>query len=435
MKPSERLNRSYTLAETTVVVVVDSGNVSVPATITLELAPRPKVVFECAFAWTEVEAANEIVDKREVEMLLANGISVDAVLGSPTTIGGGIRLAFIPKSERVTVRDENVGMTRCKFALINFPSIWGEHDVKRYPDPSKPGSGLIYQRFQLRADPWMVEITGVDSVMSVHFGLLERGGSALTHTGTIVRTDDKQFSSDELKSFLSTLHLFLSFARGSYCGLTYLSGHDTRRNRVWEQWGTYQVEPWQRELPSWLDPGGSHQLSSVFVGFQMLLNDPAKSDAVSKVVQWYLRCNESNEPEVGVVLSHAALERLSYLINGPKVHQQFEGDWMADALRANGVDPSLPVECSKLSALDKTHRWSHGPHALTVIRNDLVHPDNRSGPFHHEAIREAQSLGLHYIELILLRMSGFTGQFVNRLNGAKSIASRIEVVPWASSQI
>ena len=107
---------------------------------------------------------------------------------------------------------------------------------------------------------------------------------------------------------------------------------------------------------------------------------------------------------------------------------------MADALRHNGINPNLPAECSELTSLDKTHQWSHGPHALTVFRNDLVHPDNRSGPFHDLAMREAQSLGLHYIELMILRMSGFTGQFVNRLKGRESTSSRIEAVPWAPSQ-
>ena len=425
MKPSERLNRSYTLAETKVEVVVGSGLVSIPAKVTLELSPRPKVVFDLAFTWADVKATNEIGDKREVEILLNNGMSVPTVLGFPTTLGGGkIRLTMIPKSELVTVRDENASFTRCKFALINFPSIWGENDVER-PNPSKPGTGLIYQRFQLRADPWLVDIIGVDSVMGVHFGLLQRGGSALTHTGTIVRTDGKQFSSDELKGFLATLHLFLSLARGSYCGLTFLSGHDSGRNRIWEQWGTYKVEPWQRVLPSWLDPVGSHHLSSIFDGFLKLLNNPAKGDGISKVIQWYLRGNESNEPEVGVVLTHAALERLSFLVNGPKGRQQHEGDWMANALRQNSINPSLPAECTELTSLDKTHQWSHGPHALTVFRNDLVHPDNRSGPFHDLAMHEAQSLGLHYIELMLLRMSGFTGQFMNRLKGRETLSSRI----------
>ena len=128
------------------------------------------------------------------------------------------------------------------------------------------------------------------------------------------------------------------------------------------------------------------------------------------------------------MLAHAALERLSFLVNGPKGRQQHEGDWLAKALRKNGIAPSLPAECTELTSLDKTHEWSHGPHVLTVFRNDLVHPDNRSGPFHDLAMHEAQSLGLHYIELLLLRMSGFMGQFMNRLKGRVTTSSRFKAV-------
>ena len=108
---------------------------------------------------------------------------------------------------------------------------------------------------------------------------------------------------------------------------------------------------------------------------------------------------------------------------------------MADALRDHGINPRVPTECSVLTELNKSRHWEHGPHALTVIRNDLVHPDNQSGPFAEEALREAQSLGLYYIELMLLRLSGYTGQFVNRLKERDSLSSRIEAVPWAEPRM
>ena len=435
MKPSERLNRSYTLSQTTVEIPLDNGLVSTPATFTLELSPRPKVIVECAFTWAadDIKTINEIREKRAIKVRLRNGKSLETELAGRLSIGGGIRLTLIPKSELVTVRDEGSRLTRCKFALLNFPSLWGDQDVRRYPDPSNTQSGLIYQRFQLQAGKWLVDIIAVDSLMGVHHSLLQRGGSALTHTGTIVRTDGQQFSLDELKDFLEGLHLFLSFTRGSYCGLTYLSGHDSDRNRVWEQWGTYKVEPWRGELPTWVVPDASHALSSVFEGFRKLLNDPVRADATYKIMQWYLRSNESSETVVGVVLAHAALEHLSFMVNGPKRRKQPEGEWIADALRKHGVDPSLPTECSELTGLNKTRGWIHGPHVLTVIRNDLVHPDNKSGPFTEEALREAQSLGLYYVELMLLRLSNYSGQFVNRLKARNHISSGIETVPWAVS--
>ena len=97
MKPSERLNRSYTLRQTTVQISLDNGLVRAPAMVTFDLSPRPKVLMECAFTWNDVQAVNEIKEKGEIEVILENGTIIDAVLGS-TSIGGGIRLTLIPKS-------------------------------------------------------------------------------------------------------------------------------------------------------------------------------------------------------------------------------------------------------------------------------------------------------------------------------------------------
>ena len=432
MKPSERLNRSYTLRRTTVDLELEGGPISVPATVSLDLSPRPKVFIELEFTWADVQAANEINKKGQVVVRLENGRSFSAVIGGPGHLGGGlIRLTLVPQSELVTVLDGNSKLSRCKFGILNFPSLWGQGDVTRYPDPVNPARSFLYQRFQLRAEDWLVDIIAVDSLMAVHHHLLRRGGSALTHTGTVVKGNEQNFSLEELNAFLSILHLFLSFARGSYCGLTYLSGQNPERIRVWEQWGTHEVEPWQRELTSWVDPGASEELSNVFGGFWKLFKEPKQGEAISKITQWYLRSNESNETVVGVVLAHAALEHISFLLNGRKGKDQFEGEWMKDALEKIRIDPTLPSECSVLTDLNNTGRWSHGPHALTDIRNNLVHPDNRSGPFPEDALAEAQNLALYFIELTILSLSGYRGQFVNRLKGMDRISSRIEPVPWS----
>ena len=249
--------------------------------------------------------------------------------------------------------------------------MWGNKDIRRCPNPANTASGLIYQRFQLEANPWFVNIIAVDSLMAVRYQLIRRGGSAITHCGTVTRVDEREFSLNDLTNLLESLHLFLSFARGSYCGLTLLSGHDSNRNRVWEQWGTCKVEPWRRELLTWVDGVSSHTLSPVFEGLWKLLNDPNQSGTISQVIHWYLRSNESIEPEVGIVLNQAALERLSSSTVGPKCKRR-EGVWIAHALKRMGINPSLPTHCQVLRGLQKLRNWSHGPHAIVDIRNDLV---------------------------------------------------------------
>ena len=402
MRPSERINRTYELKCTTAEIRLDCGTVQVPITVILELSPRPQLILDCEFLSSDAAATNELKSKGEVSVRLDNGRTIDTIVGNRWQLGGGkIRNILTPKSEPVTVRDDHAMLASCKFALVNFPSMWGNKDLRRYPNPANTASGLIYQRFQLEANPWFVNIIAVDSLMAVHYQLIRRGGSAITHCGTVTRVDEREFSLNDLTNLLESLHLFLSFARGSYCGLTLLSGHDSNRNRVWEQWRTCKVEPWRRELLTWVDGVSSHTLSPVFEGLWKLLNDPNQSGTISQVIHWYLRSNESIEPEVGIVLNQAALERLSSSTVGPKCKRR-EGVWIAHALKRMGINPSLPTHCQVLRGLQKLHNWSHGPHAIVDIRNDLVHSDTKHGPFSETALIEAQNLGLRYIELMLI---------------------------------
>ena len=431
MKPSERINRTYELECAAAEIRLDCGTVQVPFTAVLELSPRPQLVLDCEFLSSDAAATNELRSKGEVRVRLETGITIDTVVGNRWHLGGGkIRNVLIPKSEPVTVRDDQAKLARCKFALVNFPSIWGNKDITRYPNPTNTTSGLKYQRFQLEANPWFINIVGVDSVMGVHYQLTRRGGSAITHCGTVTRIDKREFSLNDLVGLLDALHLFLSFARGSYCGLTLLSGHDSNRNRVWEQWGTYKVEPWRRELLTWGDGLSSHTMSLVFEGLWKLLNNPNKSGTISQVIHWYLRSNESIEPEVGIVLNQAALERLASSTVEPRGKRR-EGAWIAQALKQEGINPILPVHCKELRRLQQQHNWSHGPHAIVDIRNDLIHSNSKYGPLTETALLEAQNLGSHYIELMLLRLSGYTGQYMNRLKSRALHSYPVESVPWA----
>ena len=143
---------------------------------------------------------------------LDNGITIDIFVGNRWYLGDGkVTNILIPKSERVTVREDSACLAKCKFALLNFPSMWGNKDIRRSPSQ-------IHERFQLEANPWLINIIAVNSLVVVHNFLTRRGGSAITHIGTITRVDGSDFALNDLAKLLAALHLFLSFARGSYCG-------------------------------------------------------------------------------------------------------------------------------------------------------------------------------------------------------------------------
>ena len=434
MKPSERINRTYDLKRMSVDISLAKRTLQVPVTVCLELTSMPQVILSCEFNSSDADATNELRTMQEINVGLNSGIGVRTKVGDRWELGGGkMRNALMVKPEPVTVVDKNRPLARCKFALLNFPNVWGAKDVQNRKSAKGKWANYIFPRFQLEAHPWFVDIIATDGLMGVHYSMTRRGGSALTHVGTVTRCDGQDFSSGELERFLEALHLFLSFVRTSYCGLTLLSGYDSNRTRVWEQWGTYRVEPWRRELPTWADQSNSHLLTDVFEGLWRLLSNPGIGDALVEVIHWYLRSSESIEPEVSVILNQAALERLAFNTVGPKPRSTREGEWIHNALDGRGINTRMPNECRELRQLQPIHNWAHGPHALVEIRNDLIHSNTKRGPFSVSALEEARSLGLYYVELMVLELSGHKGQFLNRLKYAQSYSSKLETVPWATS--
>ena len=232
------------------------------------------------------------------------------------------------------------------------------------------------------------------------------------------------FSTDYTSSYL--------FVRGSYCGLSFLSGQDSQRETVWKQWGSREVEPWRGALSTWVCALDSEMLSPVFEGFWKRFTDPAWNETISQVLRWYLRSNESSEPAVGIILTQAALERLSHAING-QASSARTGDQIAAALKSAGIDPQIPSHCQELTRLSRQFGWSHGPHAFVEIRNDLVHADRQLGTISDGAYSEARLLGQWYIELMLLHRFAYRGRYYNRLRDGEGYAAAVEDVPWAAT--
>ena len=329
MKLAERIDRSIVLTRTDIEILLDDSPVAARAKIVLRLSPRPRVVIE--FDWPKNEysqaiaynTSNEIQTMQHVDVQVSSGPKIRTLVGGERWLGGESWCGgtLIPVTQPVTAIEEPAHINRCNFVLINFPNLWGAQDIHR-PKVGSDTVSVVVQRVQLDAVPWSIEVTGVDRLMSLHFRLMTGGGSAITHAGSITRADGNGFLLEELEVLLDGLHLFLSFARGSYCGLAFLSGQDSQRRTVWKQWGSRAVEPWHGPLSTWVCGLESEMLSPVFDGLWKRFTDPAWSDTVSQVIRWYLKSNDSDEPDVGLILSMAALERLCSAKIGPKLDKK-----------------------------------------------------------------------------------------------------------------
>ena len=145
-------------------------------------------------------------------------------------------------------------------------------------------------------------------------------------------------------------------------------------------------------------------------------------------LQWYLLSNDTQSLEGSIVLTQAALERLSQEMDGDKGNRK-EGKWIADALKEANICVDIPPQLQNLKRFMKRQNFDNGPHTLVEIRNDLIHSDMKLKTLPSYIYAQARELGLWYVELMLLNRFGYAGQYGNRLT--QEWRGQVERVPKA----
>lgn len=92
-----------------------------------------------------------------------------------------------------------------------------------------------------------------------------------------------------------------------------------------------------------------------------------------------------------------------------------------------GLPLAIPKELKTVHRARGPKTWADIPTAITAIRNDLVHPRQRfqAGKF----LGEIWMLCQWCIELFLLRLSGYRGDYSDRLKA--EWVGEVRPVPWA----
>lgn len=103
-------------------------------------------------------------------------------------------------------------------------------------------------------------------------------------------------------------------------------------------------------------------------------------------------------------------------------HDFNASDKIRELLKEMRIGTGMPLGTNDLTSclrkIDENLKNIDGPQALTTIRNLVVHPKKakreRLGELSKMALYQALDLGLYYLELILLRLLGYTGAYYNR---------------------
>ncbi len=324
-----------------------------------------------------------------------------------------------------------------KFHVPNLRSFRG--------DPISNDAGAMWVgRSELTWNDWKITI---DEILNkdLRNELKVIGGFGITHVGVLQKSDGASFSPTEVEDQVEALDWLLSFCNGRWTGPLLIQGCDSDATEVWHEWAARRTAAY-RNIRSWYNEIMDDPLPRVCQGFAVRWFDDTWSRAIRIAIYWYIMGNAPGASvENGTMVSQVAFETLGWTLFVEDLKSLssdgYERLQAADKLRLllshSGIDLSVPDELPSLKAAAKADNWADGPAAISAIRNAHVHPSpknrDRLSRVGSEAEYQATILSMQYLELILLRLFDYSGEYCSRLIGGVYPSGALKPVPWNST--
>lgn len=272
-------------------------------------------------------------------------------------------------------------------------------------------------RLYLRSSDWQIEIEPLPDIKDKIRVLALQSGFALTHIGIIKKQENVQFSLDQAGKILRALETYISFMRGSWCGLLLPIGLLEERIS-WQRWNRPMVMPWRTTPIYWCMNFDFEELNKSFDKFVNVPEYPA----LINVISFFTGANKLEAPDLDVIMVQVALEILVSLYAPGGPYTEKKDKKIRRLLKVKHISPDIPSELKELYEYCKINITNgspiDGPNAITYLRNLLMHPQkdkiDKIVGVPEKIMVQATSLGLAYIELILLNVFEYEGHYMDR---------------------
>jgi hypothetical protein len=283
--------------------------------------------------------------------------------------------------------------------------------------------------------------------------LKESGGYAITHIGRIKKNDNSKFSAEQAVEIIEILSHFLSFARGLQVPIVLLVGYNIAGDKVYEQWNDAFGNPW-KSRDSWLPKQDLRKVQTIFPKFVSWWKDWGQAAQI--VLNMYIEANHNNFGDITIILTQSVLEliarvvlvekksviaaseydkrgvlspaqKISHLLNELSIPGTLQPSHNAS------VDDLIQFVADNIPESDyKNKSASEASIVFTKIRNDITHAKKQYTPS-SAVLFNTMSLGLWYIEMVILAILEYDGVYSNRLRRPKW-AGEYDLVPWAERE-
>ncbi len=267
--------------------------------------------------------------------------------------------------------------------------------------------------------------------------LKSKNGLLITHTGRIERSDGKKFKTNNVVDTFDIISYSLSFICGRYVSISNAKGYNSGNN-LYRLWMENIITPY-KFIPTWTDTIANHHNIEKFMSLMCKqLEDSYYGIALKRVIDWYIESLGNISLENNIISIQIALESLSYIILVEKEFiiskEVFDSNRASKNIKLILTHLNIPYGHDELNLFDDwiKGRFDDGVDLIIYYRNKIVHParkDNR-GNLTVEDMWNIIQIGTRYIELIILSLISYKGEYSNRLK--ERWYGEVDLVPWNS---
>lgn len=407
---------SIVLSETHIVRCNGHDIDPVPVKVVQRLWPHQRLVIECD---------QQILHSEKGTIELKEGRHPIDVL-SPV-----LETILLPVLTPYEAVPPTMNVTNVTFGVFNFPDFYGSgQDWIDYTNKDGDSYTRFIPSMELFGHGYKIDIRGGTNERGIRNSNKDERRFYVSHTGRICCVDQKPFRVDAALGFLKELRLFLSFMQCHSVSLIDVTGTTEDGQDIVIRWGSEYINNETVDRRGIMS--GMHaDARQAFAGFSDLMlhtGYPNIRSAMGTFVYGADGHMLRGLPTVAI-----ALETLSKIPGMDVQHwnRPSAGRNLKKMLANHGIPVDVPTGLSSLDKFRRQEGLTSGAEAVMRMRNLIVHEPVKADSVPWRATQEAYDLIRWYVEMIILKLFGYNGHYLDRR--ARAGDDHDPLVPWATT--
>lgn len=341
-------------------------------------------------------------------------------------------------SQLAILGDKSVSVEKIKFSIPNLREFHGLL-VKRVTEKNISTS---MDRLVLEDETYIITIDKCSDFKKRKENLEERGGYIILYNGELTIKKGNLTHTDT-RDFFHCLDTFLTFLNGRRTSALFIQGI-FEEQLIWTDYTDYYVDAY-KAVQTWPQRHSIANLNELWNHFRTIWNsNPEDKNFLTSLIHWYVEANgHAGFSEGSIILAQTALELVYnwWIVENKKMILGKDSENISASNKIRllisqlNIPSNIPIAFTELQKFkDTTDNVADAPDSIVYIRNAIVHSQEEKrkklSAIHYKAKYEALQVYIWYIELTLLCILDYNGEYFNRCSKEIYSIRAEQPVPW-----